>query len=113
MSIRKDYLVTGSKDDTVKLWRIMEGELIHKATYKGHSKNVTALNIAPKKGKFFVSCSKDLSLKIWRISEEGPIEITEAIRTTTAHTKDINVVKVAPNDKMIASGSQDRLIKVI
>lgn len=32
--------------------------------------------------------------------------------TAKAHDKDINSVAVAPNDKLIASGSQDRLIKL-
>lgn len=112
VSARNEWLVTGSKDNTAKLWKIGKGELTEKATYKGHSKNVTALHIAPKKGKFFVSASKDLTIKIWSIIEKGTGEITEAIRTTTAHTKDINAVKVSPNDKIIASGSQDRTIKV-
>ena len=75
------------------------------------------MHIAPKKGKFFVSGSQDLTIKVWRISEdsteEEPAEIVKAIRTTAGHTKDINVVRVAPNDKMIASGSHDRSIKVL
>jgi len=112
MSIRNEWLITGSKDNTIKLWNIRKGELIHKVTYKGHSKNVTSTSFAPKKGKFFVSASKDLTIKIWSVIEKGRSEITEAIRTTIAHTKEINAVKVSPNDKIIASGSQDRIVKV-
>jgi U3 small nucleolar RNA-associated protein 13 len=112
MSIRNELLITGSKDNTIKLWSIRKGKLIQKTTYKGHSKNVTSINFAPKKGRFFVSASKDLTIKIWSIIEKEKSEITEAMRTTIAHTKDINAVKVSPNDKIIASGSQDRTIKV-
>jgi len=117
MSLRENILVTGAKDNTIKLWNIAKNTISHLCTYKGHSKHVTTLNIAPKKGKFFVSGSKDLTLKIWKINESNTEnmeiqEISEAMRTTIAHTKDINVVRISPNDKILASGSQDRSIKI-
>ncbi len=115
MSLHGDYLVTGSKDNTVKLWKVSKNQLSLMATYKGHSKHVTTLHIAPKKSKFFVSGSKDLTIKIWKLMETiagEAKEVVEAARTTAGHSKDINVVRVSPNDKIIASGSQDRNIKV-
>lgn len=35
-----------------------------------------------------------------------------AINTVKAHEKDINTVMVSPNDKLIATGSQDKTAKV-
>ena len=32
--------------------------------------------------------------------------------TRKAHDKDINAIDVAPNDKLVATASQDRLVKV-
>lgn len=34
------------------------------------------------------------------------------IHTTLAHQKDINSVTISPNDKLIATGSQDKTAKV-
>jgi WD40 repeat protein len=36
----------------------------------------------------------------------------QAKATVKAHDKDINTIAVSPNDKIIATGSQDRTIKV-
>lgn len=35
-----------------------------------------------------------------------------AVLTTLAHRKDINSVDISPNDKFIATGSQDKTAKV-
>lgn len=40
------------------------------------------------------------------------VTISQALRTTIPHEKDINCVRFSPNDKLVASASQDRLIKV-
>ena len=40
------------------------------------------------------------------------MEVNSAQMTTMAHQKSINVVKVSPNDKIIASCSKDKTIKI-
>ena len=40
-------------------------------------------------------------------------KISNAKRSMFAHEKDINAIRFSPNEKLIASASQDRLIKVI
>ncbi len=42
----------------------------------------------------------------------GAEEVTTAKNTVLAHDKDINCVKFSPNEKLIATASQDRSIKV-
>lgn len=39
------------------------------------------------------------------VKEEGPIEVKSASMTVMGHQKYINVVRVSPNDKLIASAS--------
>ncbi len=66
-----------------------------------------------------VSGSQDLTLKMWTLPSETSNEETAqrpesmtAKLTEKAHDKDINSVTVSPNDKLIASGSQDKTAKV-
>ena len=40
------------------------------------------------------------------------VQILNVDHTEIAHEKDINSVSVSPNDKMIATGSQDKTAKV-
>ena len=44
------------------------------------------------------------------VAEE--VQILNVDHTEIAHEKDINCVSVSPNDKLIATGSQDKTVKV-
>mgnify|MGYP005850994441 CR=1 FL=1 len=75
-------------------------------------------------GAFVVTVSVDRTLKRWNLpgsadldaiakSDNGSEEISlEAFASARAHEKDINVVSVAPNDSLIATGSQDKTVKL-
>ena len=63
---------------------------------------------------FLVSGSVDTTLKSWKIekdNDDDSIKVNVAF-TVKAHEKDINSVTVSPNDKLIASGSSDKTIKL-
>jgi len=50
---------------------------------------------------------------VWKISENKVEEtITNAEMTIMAHQKYINAVRISPNDKLIATSSQDKTIKI-
>merc|ERR1712226_1370977 len=68
-----------------------------------------------------VTASVDRTLKRWNLP--GVQALEEAMSTKTeiplrslvsarAHEKDINVVSTAPNDSLVATGSQDKTIKI-
>lgn len=89
------------------------------AIYKGHTQNVTSVSFAPKKALRFVSASQDNTIKVWNCKDmhgkaQGgePVEVNQAEMTVMAHQKSINVAKFSPNDKLIASASQDKTIKI-
>lgn len=66
--------------------------------------------------KFFVSGSEDCTLKLWTVPDDLDTSVTKEIHalvTEMAHQKTITSVAVAPNDKFIASGSMDKIAKVI
>ena len=75
-------------------------------------------------GAFCVTVSRDRTLKRWNLPDinagsttstinepSEPVQL-HAFASTKAHDKDINVVAVAPNDSLIATGSQDKTVKL-
>ncbi|NXP42681.1 TBL3 protein, partial [Leiothrix lutea] len=74
------------------------------------------------KETFVVTSSQDCTIKIWNIPESltskakaASISSPEPLHarvTERGHDKDINSVAVSPNDKLLATGSQDRLAKL-
>ena len=55
-------LVSGSDDNTIKVWDIITGNLLH--TLQGHSSRVNAVAINPD-GKTFISGSTDTDIRVW------------------------------------------------
>lgn len=103
LDVQGNNIITGSKDQTIRLWDL--SRLL--ATYKGHTEDVTSICFSKK--TWFVSASIDQTLKIWAKSIG---EVNSAAFTCVAHSKDISVVRVSIDNKLIVSGSQDKLIKL-
>ena len=63
-----------------------------------------------------VTGSQDNTIKLWPLPDsfpaEGPPARLSSEVTEHAHEKDINSIAVAPNDKLIVTGSLDRTAKV-
>lgn len=49
--------ISGSKDNTIRLWKFEDEQLRCLAVFKGHNENVASVCFAPKKMNFFVSAS--------------------------------------------------------
>ena len=70
--------------------------------------------------KFLFTGSQDRTIKMWDLSEvpilydaSSNSEVRcKSLTTYKAHEKDINSLDVAPNDRFLVSGSQDRTAKV-
>eukprot|EP00331_Platyophrya_macrostoma_P020269 CAMPEP_0176467650 /NCGR_PEP_ID=MMETSP0127-20121128/38579_1 /TAXON_ID=938130 /ORGANISM="Platyophrya macrostoma, Strain WH" /LENGTH=477 /DNA_ID=CAMNT_0017860979 /DNA_START=597 /DNA_END=2027 /DNA_ORIENTATION=+ len=129
------FVVSGSKDNTLRLWYCdpSNKKYLPLGTFEGHTGSVGSVFFAPNKlggsvffapnkGHRVVSASVDKSIKIWDVQKiiNSAIRnesfehrvISQALRTTIPHDKDINCVRFSPNDKLVASASQDRLIKI-
>lgn len=68
-----------------------------------------------------VTASQDRTAKIWDLaalvndasdSSDAPLAAIRSLTTQKIHDKDINSLDIAPNDKLLASGSQDRTAKL-
>lgn len=101
------------------------------AICEGHAESVGAIAMSRKAEEdldaddnhptFMFTGSQDRTIKMWDLSvtpllfkgvgEEAAVKC-KSLTTHKAHEKDINSLDVAPNDKLLASGSQDRTAKV-
>jgi U3 small nucleolar RNA-associated protein 13 len=119
IDVKDDYITTSSKDGTVRIWKYDFGEnskfqMECIAIIKGHSEAVNASSLLLKSAKKkCVSISKDKTIKLWELDLDKRLEvITQSYKSEMAHSEEVNVVKVSPNEKMIASGSYDKTINI-
>ncbi|GJN26573.1 hypothetical protein PR202_gb14514 [Eleusine coracana subsp. coracana] len=106
----RTLVVTGSKDNTVRLWDTERRRCI--GIGKGHLGAIGSVAFSKKSKNFFVSGSSDRTIKIW--SWDDTLDDTDdeislkAKAVVAAHDKDINSLAVSPNDGLVCSGSEDR-----
>ncbi|KAF9929438.1 hypothetical protein BGZ65_005799, partial [Modicella reniformis] len=93
------FLITGSYDNTVKVWNIETGLCLR--TLTGHALCVRALHFDEAK---LITGSMDRTLKIWNY------HTGQCIRTLQGHTD--GVVTLDFDSRILASGSVDATIKI-
>ncbi|XP_067089760.1 transducin beta-like protein 3 [Osmerus mordax] len=108
-----------AKDKSVRVWRMdsASGQVCCVAQGSSHANAVGSVTCSRMKETFVVSGSQDCTIKVWDLPEgivdsgSDMHELTARL-TEKAHDKDVNSVAVSPNDKLVASGSQDRTAKL-
>lgn len=93
------FLITGSYDNTVKVWNIETGECLR--TLTGHALCIRALHFDDAK---LITGSMDRTLKIWNY------HTGQCIRTLQGHTD--GIVTLDFDSRILASGSADATIKI-
>ncbi|MGD8383029.1 MAG: caspase family protein [Syntrophobacterales bacterium] len=93
------YVLSGSKDKTVKLWDIATGREIR--TFKGHSDVVSSARFTPD-GRYIVSSSWDRSIRLWDIATGLEVRVSEE------HGYKVHAMVISRNGKYALSGSEDR-----
>jgi WD40 repeat protein len=97
------YALSGSWDNTLKLWEVSSGREIR--TFQGHSSGVSSIAFSPD-GRYALSGSKDNTLKLWEVSSG------REIRTFTGHTDFVESVAFSPDGRYALSGSKDNTLKL-
>jgi WD40 repeat protein len=93
------YVLSASKDKTVKLWDIATGREIR--TFKGHSDVVSSAKFTPN-GHHIVSSSWDRSIRLWDIATGLEVRVSEE------HGYKVHAMVISRNGKYALSGSEDR-----
>ncbi|KAJ7492357.1 U3 small nucleolar RNA-associated protein [Mycena latifolia] len=127
-------LASGSKDRSARLWAPLESSgpwgYGCVAVCEGHAESVGAIALSRQAGSsdsagagagFMFTGSQDRTIKMWDLAEvplacpadddTEPVKC-RSLSTLKAHEKDINALDVAPNDRFLVSGSQDRTANV-
>ncbi|XP_019737079.1 transducin beta-like protein 3 [Hippocampus comes] len=108
-----------AKDRSVRVWHMDadSGRVRCVAYSSSHTNAVGSISCSRLKTSFIVSGSQDCTLKVWDLpadltGTDTDLHQLAARATAKAHDKDINSVAISPNDKLLASGSQDRTAKL-
>lgn len=99
LQFNRKYLMTGSYDSTIKIWKIETGECVK--TLTGHTKGVRSLVFDNQK---LITGGLDSTIKVWNY------HTGQCIATYRGH--DDAVVSVDFSNKSIVSGSADSTVRV-
>lgn len=114
---------SGSKDNCFRLWKSTKHErdlvkVICLGQGTGHTNSITSVKFSCTGPQWIATTSNDMTLKLWPIEDiikgkksDSDIHL-HAAATVVAHSKDISCLDVSPNDKLIATGSMDKTVKI-
>ncbi|MDB9375600.1 WD40 repeat domain-containing protein [Nodularia sphaerocarpa] len=103
MSADGKLLVSGSWDQTIKIWHLETGKLVR--TLTGHRDKVYAIALSPDK-QIIASGSADQTIKLWHL------ETGELLATFTGHSHTVTALAFTDSGEMLVSGSLDQTIKI-
>ncbi|MTJ53246.1 WD40 repeat domain-containing protein [Anabaena sp. UHCC 0253] len=103
ISANAKFLVSGSQDQTIRVWNLVTGELLH--TLKGHQNSVNAVALSPNE-QIIASGSADKTIKLWHL-QSGQL-----LGTFTGHTNTVTALSFTASGEMLVSGSLDKTIKI-
>jgi hypothetical protein len=96
-------LISGSFDQSIKLWNLADGKMLH--DLQDHHKGVFALAVSAD-GKTLASGSWDETIKLWNISSG------QLISNLSGHTASVRSLATSPDNQLLVSGSFDNTVRV-
>ncbi|MFB2836609.1 CHAT domain-containing protein [Floridanema evergladense] len=92
-------------DNTIRIWNIESGKLIH--SISGYGKDFPSLAFGSSADNLILAGgSGDNTIKLWDVNTR------RELRTLAGHSQWVDVVAFAPNGTILASGSNDGTIKI-
>ena len=99
----RDYLASGSRDRTVRLWRISQASCI--ATFKAHENWVRSVLIHPS-GNYIISSSDDKSIRIFDIKNNRCLRTLDK-----AHDHFVTSLDMHSTLPILVSGGVDQAVR--
>ncbi len=96
-------LASGSKDDTIRLWDVVNGTQIQQLD--GHIGYVRDVAFSPD-GKSLVSGSNDGTIRLWDVADGKQSQQFDG------HTAQVSCVAFSPDGKTLASGAADDTVRL-
>jgi len=96
-------VLSGSGDNTLKLWDVASGRELR--TFTGHGDRIWSVAFSPD-GRTAVSGSGDKTLKLWDAASG------HVLRTFTGHHHPVGPVAFSPDGRTVVSGSNDDTLKL-
>ncbi|WP_089935348.1 AAA-like domain-containing protein [Candidatus Entotheonella palauensis] len=96
-------VVSGSEDNTLKLWDVNTGRVLH--TFTGHDDDVIGVAFSPA-GRQVLSGSLDSTLRLW------DVKTGQVLHTFTGHEEGVLSVAFSPDGQRVLSGSLDRTLRL-
>jgi len=101
--------------NTIKLWKLPSGNLLRK--WKGHAGSAIRSIAFDPTGHILASGSKDGTLRVWKyddtIKHWAPMNTKNLIlKSIRGHNTSINCIAFDPTGHILASGSDDKTIKL-
>ncbi|KAH8108525.1 hypothetical protein DFH11DRAFT_1084988 [Phellopilus nigrolimitatus] len=97
------HIVSGSYDNTVRIWDAKTGQQLHELS--GHSSQVNAVAYSPD-AQHIVSGSYDNTVRIW------DAKTGQQLHELSGHSSQVNAVAYSPNGQYIVSGSDDKIVRI-
>ncbi|CAD5214677.1 unnamed protein product [Bursaphelenchus xylophilus] len=98
----KHYVLSGSRDTNIKLWRFNNPMAIQ--TYQAHDMTVSGLAILDESK--FVSGARDSSIRLWDFETATPIRTLKINRNMVTH------IDKVPQENIFVQTSEDRTLRV-
>jgi WD40 repeat protein len=96
-------LATGGDNDTVRLWRVSGGQLLHEL--KGHRGSILDVAFSPR-GSRLATASADGTGRIWNVATGG------LVASIVGHKGYVDAVAFSPDGYFVVTGSTDRTARV-
>ena len=96
-------VLTGSHDETAKLWDRASGKLIR--TFQGHTSYIDSVAFSPD-GKLILTGGQEKTARLWDVTTG------KEIRAFEGHTGRIRSVAFSPDGKLLLTGSVDKTARL-
>ena len=103
LAVAGKLCVSGSRDNTLKVWNIEEKRLV--GTLNGHTASVTCLCVTSN-GSYCLSGSRDNSVRLWSL------ETRKLVAVLAGHTSIITCLALVNDGQYCVSGSFDNSLRV-